>query len=222
MRSSERLRGSRSSHWQVFFWKFSMQVKLTLKFEGVSKGLTNLEIIFILEICLFASKKYINYQIKFTLKVSFFTWLISIIFLSGNCPSGKCLEMSVWGSVIRGTIHQENVCSEKCPFGEMLFGELSVRKMSVRRILRSRNCALENCPSGKCLWETVHRGDVHHRGNVCWGTFQMPPFGDLSIKLAAPQVCNKMPTKEHIKRDFLWHQHCVCALAALFSRLTET
>ena len=85
----------------------------------------------------------------------------------------------------------------------MLFVELSVRKMSVRRILRSRNCALENCPSGKCLRETVHRGDVRRRGNVCWETFQIPPFGDLSIKLAAPQVCNKMPTKEHIKRDFL-------------------
>ena len=152
MRSSERLRESRSSHWQVFFWKFSMQVKLTLKFEGVSKGLTNLEIIFILEICLFASKKYINYQIKFTLKVSFFTWLISIIFFIGelsvremsrnvrmgkchsvNYPSRKCLfgEMSVWGNVIRGIVRQENVCSENSPFAELCFRELSLGKMSI-------------------------------------------------------------------------------------------
>ena len=96
-----------------------MQVKVTLKFEGISKGLINLELIFILKICLFAGKE--NYQIKFTLKMS------SIMFYpgykipdSGNCPLGKF------------------------PFREMSFGELSVGEMFVQGIVRS-----ENSPSGK-------------------------------------------------------------------------
>ena len=48
-----------------------MQVKVILKFEGNSTGLTNLEK---KNLCWkSANKKSINYQIKFALKIYFFT-----------------------------------------------------------------------------------------------------------------------------------------------------
>ena len=47
-----------------------MQVKVILKFEGPPTGLTNLEETFYWKS---ASKKSINYQIKFTQKISFST-----------------------------------------------------------------------------------------------------------------------------------------------------
>ena len=50
-----------------------MQLKVTLKFEGVSKALSYLEICFSLEVCLFPSKKNINYQIKVAAKKIIFT-----------------------------------------------------------------------------------------------------------------------------------------------------
>ena len=70
MTSSEGLQNFRSSLWQALFWKFSMQVKVILKFERLSAGLVNLEKKFYWKS---HSKKSINYQIKFTFKISFST-----------------------------------------------------------------------------------------------------------------------------------------------------
>ena len=90
-----------------------MQLKVILKFEGVSKDLINLEIIILLEIC----EKNINYQLKFTFKISLFNNSYQPFFLFGEM---SLREISVWGNVLRGTLRRRNV-----------FGELSVREISV-------------------------------------------------------------------------------------------
>ena len=102
--------------------------KSNIEIRRSFKHLTKLEIIFTIEICLFASKKNENYQIKFTLKFSFFTQFISNYFF---IPEMK--------RVIRGTVGWRNVRSRKYPFGEMSFGE-----MSVQEIVYSAKCPLEN------------------------------------------------------------------------------
>ena len=108
----------------IFFCKFSMQLKVILKFEGVSKVSRHLKIIFSSKIFLFASKKNINYQ-------SFcYSW-------NKTCDSGKCLfgETSVRGNVIRGTVNRGNVRSGNCPFTTCpsgnVFGELPVGEISI-------------------------------------------------------------------------------------------
>ena len=53
----------------------------------------------------------------------------------------------------------------KCPFGKVSFGESFVGEIFVRGIARLGKCPLGNYQSGKCLWETVHRGKVR-RSNV--------------------------------------------------------
>ena len=90
-----------------------MKVKVILKTEGILKGLTNLEMIFILEICLFASKKNVNYQIKFTLKNShhFFVFQTKCVIRGRENVIRRTLrrENVHSGPVLRRTIHQGKV-----------------------------------------------------------------------------------------------------------------
>ena len=112
----------------------------------------------LLEICLFGSKKNMNYQIKSNLNLPwiylvhinhFYTPEIKHVIRGnvcsgkyhlGNCPLGKCplwelpvLGTALPGNVCRGSFHQWNV-----------FGELSVREKSFGE--RS----VGKCPSGNC------------------------------------------------------------------------
>ena len=68
----------------------SMQVKVTLKFEWVSKGWTSLENFYIRSLPFYQQVKYkLSNQIFFT------------------------------GNVIRGPVHRRNACSGNCPFGQL-------------------------------------------------------------------------------------------------------
>ena len=164
-RSSNCLQKSRSSLWETCFWKFSMHLKVILKFEGVSTGLTNLEITFFMFETV--TKKNINFQIEFFLKISF--WLSSYpsLFYSWNeiCDSGS-------------------YPSGKCPFGKISLGDLSVEEIVCSGNCPSENYPSGNCPSGKCLPETVrrrhdHRGILHKI---------LPPFLTTSHHLLLPPL----------------------------------
>ena len=121
----------------------------------------------LLEICLFDSKKNMNYQIKSNLNLH---WIYLVHINHFYTPEIK--------HVIRG-----NVCFGKCLFGEISFGELSVGEMSALGIARSGNypswkCLSGKFPSGKCLRGTVRQGKVLrgkvHRRNVRRGTVLIP------------------------------------------------
>ena len=110
-----------------------MQIKVILKFEGISKYLINLEIIILLEICW--KMKILKLNLPSNCKSlliahtnRFFIWgnVCFRKYQSENYQAGKCAfgEMPVWGTVLWGTIRRGTVCQGN-NFGQLSVGELS-------------------------------------------------------------------------------------------------
>ena len=107
-----------------------------------------------------ASKKSVNFQIKFFLKISFLLSSYPSLFYSSN-------KMCYLGS---------------CPLGKCEFQEISCGELSVMKIDYSGNCPSGNCPSWKYLREPVCHGNVR-RGIL---HKNLSPFNHFSLPLLPP------------------------------------